>query len=142
MNALQNNDRKLIFPICGKRYYNTVSHTRDKKESKGDNEDALAKSWEGDGSAKSGVKSSIDVLINWLTTEENASKYFGGLDIEGRMNTTITESYHYHIGDLIQKENGSERNAESIRSKIGRVLSFYKPANEQMNMTCNGLEGI
>lgn len=105
MNALQNDGRKLIFHICGKRYYNTVSHTRDKKESKGDNEYTLAKSWEGDGSAKSGVKSSIDVLINWLTTEENASKYFGGLDIEGRMNITIKESYHYHIRDLIQKEN-------------------------------------
>ena len=41
---------KLIFPVCGKRCYNTVSHYRvTKNKSKGDTEYTIAKSWDTDG---------------------------------------------------------------------------------------------
>ena len=52
------------------------------------------------------TKSSIDILIDWLTTEENANKYFGGLDIDGKTSATRKEAYHHHIRDIIKKENG------------------------------------
>ena len=106
MAVLQQTDTKLIFPVCGKRCFNSVSHLRNKKDTKGDSEYAQAKSWEGDGSIDRTIRSSIDIMINWLTTEENASKYFGGLDKNGKTNATRKEAYHYHLRDLIKKENG------------------------------------
>ena len=41
-----------------------------------------------------------------MTTEENCSKYFGGLDATGRTNGNRKEVYHLYIRDLIRKENG------------------------------------
>ena len=70
----------------------------------GQSEYATVQSWDNDGDANK--KSSIQILIDWLTTEENASKYFGGLDIEGRTSTARKETYHHHIRDLIKNENG------------------------------------
>lgn len=137
---LKSHDPKIIFPVCGKRCYNTICHTRNKKVDKAQSEYAIAQSWENDGNDLN--MSSIDVLIEWLTTEENATNYFGGLDIDGKTSSNRKESYHHIIRDLIKDENGSDRSSESIRSKIIRVMQSYKEASERMNMTGNGLEGI
>ena len=51
--------------------------------------------------------SSIEVLIEWLTTEENATNYFGGLDVDGQTNSNRKETYHHQIRDLIKEENGT-----------------------------------
>ena len=48
----------------------------------------------------------MTILIDWLTTEENCSKYFGGIDANGCMNGNRKEAYHHHICDIIRKENG------------------------------------
>ena len=63
-------------------------------------------SWDNDGDTSEGVKSSIEVLVNWLTTEENCSQYFGGIDSNGRTNGNRKEVYHHHIRDIIKLENG------------------------------------
>ena len=51
-------------------------------------------------------RSSIKVLLDWLTTEENASSYFGGVDNKGQTTATRKEAYHHHLWELIKKENG------------------------------------
>ena len=98
-NSLTNDNTNLIFPFCGIRCFRSI--VKPKKE---ESEYSIIKSWDNDGTSKS--KSSIKVLIEWITTEENCSSYFGGLDATGRTNANRKETYHYHIRDLIIKENG------------------------------------
>ena len=95
----------LTFPFCGQRCYNYIINHRDKaKNNNGDSEYATTQSWESDGSSKK--KTSIQVLIDWFTTEENCSNYFGGVNDNGNTNGNRKETYHYHIRDLIRNENG------------------------------------
>ena len=105
IETLSNIGTNLIFPFCGKRCFNTIMTQRNKKESIGaDSEYATLQNWEKDGGEHN--KSSIDVLIDYFTTEENTNKYFGGLDKDGRTSSNRKEAYHHHIRDLIKKENG------------------------------------
>jgi hypothetical protein len=60
--------------------------------------------WDKDG--KDGKPSSIQVLIDWLTTEENASMYFGGVNEVGKTNAMRKESYHKVIRQIIIEKNG------------------------------------
>jgi hypothetical protein len=102
-------DTKLIFPVCGKCCLNKVNALRNLDEEKLLKEQTTGiLNWDKDGSDVE--KSSIEVLIDWLTTEENASKYFGGVDKDGRTNSERRESYHILIRDLIKKENGKFKN--------------------------------
>ena len=101
---LSNHSTKLIFPVCGKRCYNTVSNVRNKEVNKEDSEYATNQNWEKDGTSTK--MCSIEVLVEWLTTEENCSKYFGGLDANGRTSADRKEAYHHRIRDLIKAENG------------------------------------
>ena len=101
---LLNNSTNLIYPVCGKRCFNKVENHQNKVNKKVESEYATASSWERDGDDK--TESSIQVLINWLTTEENCSKYFGGIDVNGRTSANRKEAYHHHIRDLIRNENG------------------------------------
>ena len=103
--SLYNDEHHLIFPICGKRCYNVVTYIKTKKDTNNkDSEYAVLKSWDKDGSDNK--RSSIDVLIDWLTTQENASSYFGGIDVDGRTNSNRKETYHLVIRDVIRNENG------------------------------------
>ena len=104
-NEILSDLTKLIFPICGKRCYNTVSHYRTTKEKKKrESEYTIAKCWETDGTIEK--KCSMEVLIGWLTTEENCSSYFGGINAQGRTDSNRKETYHFHIRNLIKEENG------------------------------------
>ena len=97
----------LIFPFCGQRCFNYILNYRTKKNpavSNGDSEYAASCSWDSDGSSKK--RTSIQVLIDWFTTEENCSSYFGGVDEQGKTNGNRKDTYHYHIRDLIRNENG------------------------------------
>ena len=71
----------LSFPFCGKRCFNTITNYRNKISNKGDSEYATTQSWDSDGSSKH--RTSITVLIDWFTTEENCSSYYGGVDSNG-----------------------------------------------------------
>jgi hypothetical protein len=96
----------LTFPFCGQRCCKTITNYKNKKKNKnnGDSEYAILQSWDNDGSSRN--KSSTEVLIEWLTTEENCTNYFGGVNEKGATNGNRKESYHYHIRDLIKSENG------------------------------------
>jgi hypothetical protein len=104
LNGLDLDKHNLIFPVCGKRCYNIVMNLRQKKKKKGKSEYSVMKNWEEDGNEIN--RSSIKVLLDWITTEENASNYFGGVDKKGKTNSNRKEAYHNHIRDLIKKENG------------------------------------
>ena len=101
---IANESNPLILPFCGKRCFNKLNNYTDKPNLKEVSEYATASSWDSDGDDTS--KSSISVLIDWMTTEENCSNYFGGLDSTGRTNGNCKEVYHLYIRDLIKEENG------------------------------------
>lgn len=102
---ITNQTHPFIFPYCGKRCFNKLTNHRKKEVNKEDNSGyATSCNWENDGDDNK--KSSIGVLIDWMSTEENCSKYFGGLDSSGRTNGDRKEVYHLHIRDLIIAENG------------------------------------
>ena len=102
---IANISTQLLFPFCGKRCFNKLNNHRNKIEKKTETDYSTASSWENDGDSK-GKRSSMIILIDWLTTEENCSKYFGGIDANGRTNGNRKEAYHHHIRDMIKKENG------------------------------------
>jgi hypothetical protein len=103
---------QIVFPCCGKRCSKLVlasrKETKKKIEpniiSKPSDTNLTPPNWDKDGTEK--TKSSIDVLIHWLTTEENATRYFGGLDKDGKTSSDRKESYHNRLSDIIKKENG------------------------------------
>ena len=99
-----NTTNKLIFPVCGKRCFNTIMANKIKSKPKSVSEYSNNKCWDTDGNELN--RSSIKVLLDWITTEENASSYFGGVDKKGDTSAMRKEAYHHHIRDLIKKENG------------------------------------
>ena len=94
----------LTFPFCGKRCFNSLHQVRNKKVTTSDSDYAITQNWEKDGSTT--CRSSMRVLIDWISTQENCSSYFGGLDSNGNTSANRKEAYHHHIRDLIKKENG------------------------------------
>lgn len=106
LGNIKDSEKQLIFPVCGKRCYNTILSMRNKKPVKTHSEYATTQSWDNDGNESKGIKSSIEVLIEWISTEENSSSYFGGFDPEGKTNATRKEGYHHYIRDIIKAENG------------------------------------
>ena len=101
---LEGNTNKLIFPVCGKRCFNVVMANKNKNKPKGVSEYANSKCWDTDGNEVN--RSSIKVLLDWLTTEENASNYFGGVNKKGQTSATRKEAYHHELRVMIKKENG------------------------------------
>ena len=105
VNAFLVSDKSnLMFPFCGKRCFNSLFQYRNKKTNVGDSDYALTQNWEKDGSPTS--RTSMMVLVNWISTQENCSSYFGGVDSKGNTSANRKETYHHHIRNLILKENG------------------------------------
>jgi hypothetical protein len=70
-------------------------------------------SWEKDGEGS--IRSSMEVLIDWFTTKENVSKYYGGTDKHGTTNAERKEGYHLSMKNLIQEENGKSFSFTSLQ---------------------------
>jgi hypothetical protein len=96
------NTSKLFFPICGKNCYNKVVAARNKVVTTLPR--SVLANWDKDG--MNGNKSSISVLIDWMTTEGNMSKDFGGVNKNGKTNGDRKEVYHNRLRDMISAENG------------------------------------
>jgi hypothetical protein len=99
---------ELILPVCGKRCYTNVINRRIEfhkaaDASKGSGVPSNIH-WGRDGTSTS--KSSEDCLIDWITTEENASSYFGGVGKDGQTSSNRKHTYHLLLSDTIRKENG------------------------------------
>jgi hypothetical protein len=99
----------VVVPVCGLRCFKLMNDHRMKSSKKSKptllaNDPDHKVSWEKDGEGS--IRSSMEILIDWFTTEENVSKYYGGVDRFGKTNADRKEGYHLHIKELIQKENG------------------------------------
>jgi hypothetical protein len=114
-------DTKFILPVCSKTCFNKVrSLKKEKIASKSSTgtstDDTTPANWEAD--AKDGKQSSAALLVNWLTTEENASSYFGGNDRNGRTSAKRKEVYHQLLSMLIHKENGKYEYGNIVKMNI------------------------
>jgi hypothetical protein len=101
-------DGRIILPSCGRQCHKNIikkiaSLNKTKKiDLKSDGRSKLQ--WDKDGS--SSQRSSIQVLVDWITTEENASSYFGGKNKKGKTNGSRKETHHFEITNKIKNENG------------------------------------
>lgn len=113
VTKLLSSEHKLIVPVCSKSCYNAIIRYKVKTEAalkkRSKNQDSTMlptnSNWDSDGIEGVCVSSSR-VLVNWLTTEENATAYFGGSNKDWRTSSTRKETYHNIISTLIKNENG------------------------------------
>jgi hypothetical protein len=108
LNYLFKTGTPIIFPVCGKRCFKSLLGYRSKEVivlDEGLEEVPPAPAnWDKDGDKDK--PSSIAILIDWLTTEENASVYFGGVNEVGKTNAMRKECYHKIIRQRIIDTNG------------------------------------
>jgi hypothetical protein len=71
--SLSTQKAKVIFPVCGKRCFSNIQKYRIKDTAEINSNPGVL-NWDNDRTEDK--KSSIDILIDWLTTEENAAKIF------------------------------------------------------------------
>jgi hypothetical protein len=109
---LSNSEAKVIFPVCGKRCFSNIEKYRINKTNETTTSNSNMFNWEKDGDETK--KSSIDLLIDWLTTEENATKYFGGSDKNGRTKGMNKDGYHKVIRKYIMDRNGKKRKSFQV----------------------------
>jgi hypothetical protein len=95
--------------------------------------------WDKDGFYN--VRSSEQVVLDWLTTEENTSSYYRGVSKDGQTSANRKYSYHLKLSAEIKKENRSIRSPDAVRYKINFIVDTYKEAKEHMENTGAGLEG-
>jgi hypothetical protein len=76
------------------------------------------------------------VLMNWLTTEENYTRYVGGKGNQGETKTRINKE----ILLLIQKDNpSSQRNAHDVGTKIAAFELEFRRGKDWHANTGEGL---
>ena len=99
---------------------------------KGNNDNGMSKKrylWDKDGI--DGGKSSLSVLLEWLTTEGNYRKWKGGDKQSGKTKETICSEIV-----AIMKDNGlHHRKNMNIRDKIQLLENQYKDATDWLNNT-------
>jgi hypothetical protein len=113
----------ILFPTCGKRCFSYLLDFRTKSPSE-KTQSATPYNWNKDGVPGS-VRSSTEILIDWMTTEENITKYYGGLDKNGKTNADRRHHYHLVIKDMIQSEN----------SKYFLILIFFRSNHTYICLT-------
>ena len=107
---------KVILPVCSKSCYNSVIRNRKNKQKETSQKKITSSTvtkkakdgfvrWDSDGG--DGKLSSEEIIVQWLTTNENADLYFGGV-VGKKRNTvgTTKETYHNRLSNAILKENG------------------------------------
>ena len=93
------NKADIILPVCSKSCYNAMLRNRkdaDKvaRKEKNYNSNQLNVRWDSDGG--NGKLLSEEVIVQWLTTNENSDRYFGGvIGQKKRTNGTLKDTYHW-----------------------------------------------
>ena len=113
--------------LCSKRCYNKWLKAKE-KASKSDAKKIV--SWEADGSMKA--------LLEWITTEENYTKYSGG---DGNNGTAKTK-FHKEIAEFINERNDGKtvRIAKDVSNKIHKLESQFRTMVDWKNQTGAGLD--
>ncbi|CAB9531800.1 expressed unknown protein [Seminavis robusta] len=114
--------------FCGKRCYNKW-WKQEQSKSDGTKKQKYV-TWEEDGSQQ--------ILLNWITTVDNYSKYCGSTENNG----TSKAQYHRIISELIVKQtNGqSQKTARDVANKIQKLEAQFRKASDWLNCTGAGLE--
>ncbi|KAG9417072.1 hypothetical protein AC1031_001460 [Aphanomyces cochlioides] len=86
--------------------------------------------------AIAGGKSSMDILVSWLTTEGNYARWKGGDKHSGSTKTTLAGQ----INLMMKKSGIHNRMAKDIIQKISTIESSYKEAKEWKENTGQGIE--
>ena len=91
-------------------------------------------------------KTSIVILLTWLTTEENTNMYLGAEDSvekdgkfggdDGNTKNALTVK----LSNLIFATNGIRRSPKSVRCKIDQLFAKYKSTNDWTKQTGQGVE--
>jgi hypothetical protein len=89
--------------------------------------------WDSD--SFNGGPTSIDVLLDWLTTEGNYSRYKGGSSQKGESKTVLCSGI---VGELINVGIVG-RKAEHVREKIGKLEASFKVASDWLAQTGQGV---
>ncbi|CAB9529855.1 unknown protein [Seminavis robusta] len=112
--------------FCGKRCYNKW-WKQEQEQSKLPAADKKQKyvTWEEDGSQQ--------VLMDWITTADNYSKYCGSTENNG----TSKVQYHRIVSELIaEKTDGqSQRSAKDVGNKIQKLEAQFRKASDWMSNT-------
>ena len=142
---------KLSHYICFEKKYNKSSWFQDLKESNSTNEvvycnkDCYSKGknnkqrylWNNDGlGGKDDPNNSLKLLIDWLTTGENWTKY------KGKNNNGKSKlQYSKEIASVINSHGvKEERTADQVRVKIDSIERAYKEADVWVNRTGVGVK--
>ena len=173
-DLLQNNE--VILPVCGKKCYNNILRKRIARKKRLEHEaenrnrketDTVAPHIRWDNDARNGSLTSEGLIVEWLTDESNAEKYFGGK--HGHNNTVNgirKDSYHVYLSSKIKETTGKfkslyfylcvlirvltfinfsidigvTRGPVLVKNKIEHLIRSYKNANEIVLSSGEGLE--
>lgn len=117
--------------VCGKRCLNTWLKAQEESNNPIDGPPKKKRiMWEKDGSLK--------LLLNWLTTEENYSKYCGGNNNDG----TTKKAMHKSIAAMMSETTDGliERSAKDIECKINKLESQFRNASDWLAGTGSGID--
>mmetsp|Transcript_48919 Transcript_48919/g.57146 ORF Transcript_48919/g.57146 Transcript_48919/m.57146 type:complete len:410 (-) Transcript_48919:149-1378(-) len=138
--AKKEKEKELVFDdndiICSKACYNKMVKGKLLKAAK-DSVPSGAKVtrfWHNDGPNDS--INSLSVLMNWLTTEGNYSRWRGGDKFSGVTKKTLATS----IVNMIHDQVGVQRNQKHVINKITTIESGYRAASDWLGATGAGVE--
>ena len=147
-NYLKSRDGDLIF-ICGNKCYSKMKKKKDITlinigMSKSVEKEVAMPHWDSDDPDPK--KCSISILLEWLTTEENANLYLGAEDTIGADNGfggnegQTKDASCVSISNLIETKNGLFRSAKSVRCKLDSLFAKYRATKDFTMNTGVGLE--
>jgi hypothetical protein len=99
----------------------------------------FTKFWDNDGEP-----SSLNILLNWITEETNADRYFGAEETRSKTGFSTDDGVTKNalcklISERIHQENGVERSPASVRSKIDDLVARFKSTNDWIFATGQGV---
>ena len=128
----------IVLRVCGKKCYNVLKRLRNKKNDK--DKHFSSNRWHKDNITADGP-TSLSILIDWISTEENARKYFGGKD--PFTNATSSKTKTDYVKDVkvkIYESVNVIRTVDSIVSKISKLHNQYKQVKDWTRQTGAGLD--
>jgi hypothetical protein len=116
--------------VCGKRCYNKIIKARTAKPPP---RLKVSRFWNNDGTTP--FVNSMSVLMDWITTEGNYSRWRGGDKQSGATKKTLPSL----IAEKIQEEAGTERTGKDVQNKIVSIESQYRCAADWLANTGQGV---